>query len=700
MATPTPSSKQTTGPSNTMTPGSFANHLATAFSPLPTGTSGPRSVPSPAHLSGAHQSKAGKSPFNPTGLHSSPIATSNPPSNPSINFDSPNAAVALGLNLGSIGSLDGSLAGGSIVGAGHPRSDEERKEKLENILNILRTKPGRISEEGVERIAKRTGLEYHLDEIGGRTLSIAGSAVLVDVGFKSNVVEHVALTLPTSSDAVNAHAPKGAAILQEDLTAPPGVSSINTTLAKFGDNLERLARLDKLSTAELSCYEAISGVYASLQKIFEHEKDATKRSLGAASCEANWRAEREVLCKKSGRPMMHAGRRVGLSLQYWMDRRLVSAVGNMPPSVDVDNTTSGSEKSAYSDRAKSQLWSMTIECEASPAELYPPIRVSESWVSEKISKSQAEDDLFGAPENNVTDWLEPSNTVMPVASGQGDAMAIDSATNTHKLPDIRFIARLEPPIVVPLQTAIEIYATVGISIPPESFRPTTFDGLVLPPDASEGPVQQGATRELKRQRVVVAYQENGDAVERRHTNTVYAQKQDFGRVIDEIPFSHPKQLVAILASLRQFALVGSILNHSLPIDHTSISQSNSPFPDPLINPNKSTLDEELAALLSDTPPIPSQPIDPLPIDITLNTQPIPRISLTFPLNDQVAYLTLEISHNADIAIVEQNILTIKPNEASGAAGKRKRLTAENLKRALEITEDIGLFVEYLRQRLA
>ncbi len=183
MATPTPSSKQTAGPSNTMTPGSFANHLATAFSPLPTGTSGPRSVPSPAHLGGHHPTKAGKSPFNPSGLHSSPIATSNPPSNPSINFDSPSAAVALGLNLGSIGSLDGSLVGGSFNGAGHPRSDEERKEKLEIILSLLRTKPGRISEEGVERIAKRTGLECLWEnEMDGRTLSIAGSAVLVDVG--------------------------------------------------------------------------------------------------------------------------------------------------------------------------------------------------------------------------------------------------------------------------------------------------------------------------------------------------------------------------------------------------------------------------------------------------------------------------------------------------------------------------------------
>ncbi len=539
------------------------------------------------------------------------------------------------------------------------------------------------------------------------------------MGFKSNVVEHVALTLPTSSDAVNAHAPKGAAILQKDLSPPPGVSSINTTLAKFGDNLERLARLDRLSTAELSCYEAISGVYSSLHKIFEHEKDITKRSINATGIKPtmsqNERAEREVLCKKSGRPMMHAGRRVGLSLQYWMNKRLAPAGEGDSTSTGVGTTTSGGENTEYSDEANPQIWSATIECEASPAKLYPPIRVSENWVSEKITKSQDVENLFGASESKIIDWLEPSNTVMPIVSGQGDAMAIDSNTNTHKLPDIRFIAKLEPPIVVPLQIAVEIYATVGISIPPESFRPTTFDGLVVPADPNDALGQQTGVRELKRLKTVLIQGDNGDVVERRHRNTLYAQKQDFGRMIDEIPFSHPRQLIAILPvrtslnhptlltsqksditflqTLRQYALIARILHNSFPPNNSS-NNNPSPAPQPTIPP-KQTIEEELAALLSPTPQPPLQPLDPLPIDITLSTQPTPRISLIFQLNNQLTNLTFEISSNADIALVEQNVLDSNIMHDGGS----KQISMQDLGRVLEISEDLGIVVEFLRRRL-
>ena len=146
-----------------MTPGSFANHLA-AFSPLPHPT---RSVAqSPAHLSK-------KSPANAATLQHHHTGSTN--SAGPLTFDSPSAA-ALGLNL-NIPTLE-SVTSGNVRG-----DDDERRRRIESILAMLKTRPGRVSEEGVERLAKRTGLEYLWEgQVGGpRMLSIAGTGVLIDV---------------------------------------------------------------------------------------------------------------------------------------------------------------------------------------------------------------------------------------------------------------------------------------------------------------------------------------------------------------------------------------------------------------------------------------------------------------------------------------------------------------------------------------
>lgn len=160
MATPTPSKLPH---HQEMTPGSFANHLA-AFSPLPTSL---RSVaPSPAHLSK-------RSPANAAAFHHHHTGSSH--SVGPLSFDSPGAtALALSLNIPAFGSIT----------SGNVRGDEdERRRRIETILSVLRTRPGRVGEEGIERLAKRTGLEYLWDgQPGGpRMLSIAGTGVLIDV---------------------------------------------------------------------------------------------------------------------------------------------------------------------------------------------------------------------------------------------------------------------------------------------------------------------------------------------------------------------------------------------------------------------------------------------------------------------------------------------------------------------------------------
>ena len=362
---------------------------------------------------------------------------------------------------------------------------------------------------------------------------------------------NVAISFLKSPEAPTVPAPKAAEILLRELKPPKGLSPINTSLTPFAAHLERLARLDKLSSPGLNCFEAISGVYASLTRLFDWEKRKVKESAKDMDQEA---VQVEVLCKRSGRPVMHARKRVGLSLEYWMRRRFVSSKprssrpvnGTVPP---IDSTAA---RELSPDEDESDIWAAVIECEHSPAGLYPSVRISEDWLSEKVEKAPEEqDELFGAGSGPIIDWLEPAPTLL---SDPGpDAMAVDSGQqNMGKLPDVRFVARMEPPVVVPLPVAYEIYNAVGIQIPQESLRATTFDGLLL--ENSETAGQEAEIREIRRERTLVVHDETGHAEERRHRYTLYVPKQDYGRVIEEIPFSHPRQLVAILPVSRPFEL--------------------------------------------------------------------------------------------------------------------------------------------------
>lgn len=159
-----------------MTPGSLSNHLA-ALSPMPMPMpmhTAPRSVGhSPAQL-------AKKSPANASTLHQHNLGRSQ--SGGPLTYDSPTAA-ALGLSL-NIPTLE-AVASVNVRG-----DDEERKRRIESILGLLRNRPGRVSEEGLERLAKRTELECLWEDgpHGERTLSMAGSGLLLEVSLSVQLV--------------------------------------------------------------------------------------------------------------------------------------------------------------------------------------------------------------------------------------------------------------------------------------------------------------------------------------------------------------------------------------------------------------------------------------------------------------------------------------------------------------------------------
>lgn len=65
------------------------------------------------------------------------------------------------------------------------RADEdERRRRLENIIATLKTKPGRVGEEGIIGLCKKEGLDVEREELPGGVVMLAlviGSEVMCDV---------------------------------------------------------------------------------------------------------------------------------------------------------------------------------------------------------------------------------------------------------------------------------------------------------------------------------------------------------------------------------------------------------------------------------------------------------------------------------------------------------------------------------------
>jgi hypothetical protein len=109
-----------------------------------------------------------------------------------LNFDSP---AAMALSLSNMGGLDGigmgiSMSGLSALNLGTSMGgrgdDEDRRKRLEAVVNLLKSRPARVGPEGLELLGKRVGMAVLLDPSDGprkngtRECAIAGGSVVID----------------------------------------------------------------------------------------------------------------------------------------------------------------------------------------------------------------------------------------------------------------------------------------------------------------------------------------------------------------------------------------------------------------------------------------------------------------------------------------------------------------------------------------
>lgn len=619
----------------------------------------------------------------------------------------------------------GTSVNGSLVRQQVRDQEEERKIRLEAIVQLMGQRWGYVSREGVERCARRVGLECLWDdELPGtdsRTLSIAGNSVLVDVTFvgTGDEVGTVTLAFPGREDgAWGTSAKEGAQVLQKDLKGENEEPLHYVALEPFVANLERLGNLDRLAAGDVNCFDAVDGIGGALRKIWEMEM--TKRKEGK-DVELQEGIEIDVMCKDSGKPTMHAEGRLGLALQYWMDRRHLAGWKRKADEMDVD----GAERTMSE---KPSTWSATIECQSSSVDMYTSIRVSNNWVGEPVGKPAADqEDPFSSSINEASNinWQDPPPTFANIEP-QPASTAMDLGVDTilpQKPPDVRFIARFHPPVLVPLQTAINIFNSVGVQ---EAIQPTTYDSLLLPDE--DGTPSLSTTERVVEREVYGPSDDDAGSIASggRHRYTLFTDAQAYARNIEEIPFAHPRQIVALLPVLRQWVFVSSLLrrcfqpsseqgNGNPDVSNNDVSPVSASDSDSDSDPSDSDssfdhdgrtfpirgFTNEMKTFPNGEPSSsPSRLQRATPIDISLSLSgPAPRFDLIFPHKVELASIAFSVEANAEIADVE--ILL-----GAGADGNEKMDGEEDLearmkkrkeavKRVLELSEDLGVLVRWI-----
>ncbi|KAJ4295629.1 hypothetical protein N0V90_007642 [Kalmusia sp. IMI 367209] len=646
-----------------------------------------------------------------------------------MNFDSPavlnmlgEGGVGMGISMSGMGMSSLGLTASQLGRA----DEDERRRRLEGIISLINKRRGRVSEEGIAALCKQENVEIMREVQGNGTVVLTlviGNEAMCDISLLNEDVTSVKLELATDDDDV--YKTSGSRILKKSLVPPPGVRRINTTLDRFALNLDKLIKMDKLSAENggVGCYKAIFSVHASLKKLFEHEKKLALELIGADTTNAVYKAEREVLCKKSGRPRMNAGYCLGLSLEYWMDRRhlipkkaqrTASAKGKENEDAEIQALEAYPEEA---DPDNNKIYSLTIECESSPSSMYTPIRIPDSWIADTIEKAPDAADtainnlLLSTPTPQI-DWLDPKPTYLDSSTqATDDAMNIDPASS--RLPNIRFVAKFNPPLVVPLSLYVTIMQSVGQEYNPQDLRATTFVGLALRPEETDPGMSTtagGHTAEVTSTTTVLSLSPNGTENQSTHKNSLYIPKLEYARTLDALPFQHPRQLVELLPTLRQYAFATSLLQ--------DIFGSHAPHaPQPPNPPTPKTEDKA-----------------PLQVDVALSyTPPTPRLTLHMPhpsssaptalpttASDLLAHLlasntlaasgqprpplklAVDVLPNAEIFLSEQNVVV------AGDAGKDVEMEgvsvgqAENVKRlgkALDVCGHLGVWAEWVRREV-
>lgn len=564
-----------------------------------------------------------------------------------------------------------------------------------NELTALQQKKGIVSDEALERLTKRVGLECMWEDVNGpiRTFVVAGTTFALEIGMKDHVAQTVKLEFTMSKDSVTKYASKAEAILLDDLKLAPGQHPWTKPLDKFAANLEFLAALDKLSVVDkdgkpqLVTHDAVAGLYESLEKL--HEWDVKRLHDNAElSAKGDEYVRVVAMCERNGRPVMHERGHVGICLDYWRERRLY-----------IPRSEQAKEK-----HKSGKTWGILIGC-APRDPLYPaPVRASSEWLADGI-ELPATDGL----QEPMLNWQQPPDCILPGDDGSQPHDGL-MALAGPKLPDIMFMAAFDPPVTLPFSVWIEMRHVTGAPVgDPPPYMPT-FDSLIFPP----GPDYNAAEpRVITATNLVKAFTNDKKPAPKTYENRLFIHKPVYGQALTELPFSHPSQLVAMLPTLRQYAFLQILLDRAFSngeeqsasaktkaAETKVVTAKADEFDSWMSEGNKDAKAQESAQVITDE----SSDQGTVRIDITLNAhpQPNPKLQIMFPYRGRPAQVTIDIERNGVVQVESCNIvddegrLVDETGSPVEGAAPNPAWTKERLGRRLMFLEDIGLWCEWIR----
>lgn len=426
-------------------------------------------------------------------------------------------------------------------------TEEERSRRLGEVVVALEIRiAGRgVCREGVERITKVAGLNFLWQN---DKINIAGNCVDLEVEFEAtppDVVKDVILKYASPDAEEGEKREEASAILKQDLI-PDRMDEGKgpwKSMEDFKDNLKRLGKLDQLSQG-VNCFEAIEGLYESFRKIWDEEKKRLK-GLGP------W----DQLCRSSiGRPVMHKRRKVGLGLEYWVEKKQLLTVKRPASEQDMDLDPMDSNIEAGNGTETASVSTMTIECEAAMPQ-YPPIRISKDWVGSPTytSTEDAGNDqqsLEGEPRQRGINWLDPQPTfISPSAQNDsGATMDVDNAEgNLPKPPNVQFCFSLEPPVILPYLLVNTVYNNFGLQSPYAPNQAMTYEAILaaVSGDSTKAGISAKSHDNLQKSRKVWTRRGNSQTL-KNHDYSFHPPPEDFFCLLHGVAFSHPQQLVALL----------------------------------------------------------------------------------------------------------------------------------------------------------
>ena len=567
---------------------------------------------------------------------------------------------------------------GQAIQAAHMQDPASvRRARLQEVVALLKTRMAGqgITRQGIERLASSSGFDLLPED---HKLGVLGHhCVELELTFdpsRDDVVQHAELKLNLAGPDADSEIQEGASrLLRSSLEQKSGPQEPWGNLDGFRANLDYLGAMDRLSS-NVNCFAAVRGLYETFQSIWTAEK----RRL-------SWRSSLRHTCKgKIGMPGLDTGGKLGLSVDYWA--RDHERAESDPPASD----------HAAFNKPHPDHWRACISCEGG----LPSISKSFDWLSDTVLVSS---DVSAAAQTTPDD-LQPAWQAVPL----DEETAADSIDKLLDIPNVRFACHLYPPIFLPLNTPLLLHADAQ-TIEVNHDKMIAYQQVV---DKSRSPDVSVSSAVTRTHRSLAIYTSDGQSKTIQHSYALYPPQPFWCYRLDKFYFNHPRQMLEKIPVLRQHAMLWTLLSKpfeggihaaspTVQSKTLSTTRSNGQHPPTIkVRSNRGLKRNNQASTKSkfskQTNNSLSASNHALNVDITIETNAIPtdtpqvRLNILVPLARPPAFLNLAV----DVLLNGEVAVTSTTTKLSGEE------MAKQLTRVMQLSEDLGVLVEWAIARLS